>query len=157
MLFCTDINHLMLKKVEKCFSLLNFSWLLWIHLKSTCEMFTWKMNDTCNFLHMAIFLITYLCLFLYYPILCHWSLSVSSENMISGIKKKNGGMKWVKTWRLHVIYINIYSFTPKIEELYGVQGNYHPERICCTQVLRRFVSWSRRARDVSWWEALTMV
>ena len=110
----------MLKKVEKCFSLLNFSWLLWIHLKSTCEMFTWKMNDTCNFLHMAIFLITYLCLFLYYPILCHWSLSVSSENMISGIKKKNGGMKWVKTWRLHVIHINIYSFTPKIEELYGV-------------------------------------
>ena len=64
--------------------------------------------------------ITYLCLFLYQPILRHPSLSVSSENMFSEVKKKNGGMKLVKTWGLHFTHINIYSLTHKIEELHGI-------------------------------------
>ena len=129
---------------------------LWdVYMKNEWHMQFFTHGHFLNNLFMFVFVLSHFMPLISFCVL--WSLSVSSENMISGIKKKNGGMKWVKTWRLHVIHINIYSFTPKIEELYGVQGNYHPERICCTQVLRRFVSWSRRARDVSWWEALTMV
>ena len=33
MLFCNDNKHLIPQKVEKCFTFVNFDWLLWSHLK----------------------------------------------------------------------------------------------------------------------------